>query len=176
MSNKVAIIGGGAAGLVAAIMASKGGAKVDLFEKNSKVARKILASGNGRCNISNTNLSTNDYFGSEPSFAKFALNEFGFSAFEKFCKSLGLMLEVKDDGRVYPLSNEAKSVALLFENEAKRVGVNFILDTTVKSIKKESEFFSVESEDSEFEGYKKVLICWEVKLTPLWVHHLSAEF
>jgi predicted Rossmann fold flavoprotein len=118
-----------------------------------------LASGNGRCNISNSFLSVDDYFGSDPSFVKFALNEFGFGAFEKFCKSLGLLLEIKDDGRAYPLSNEAKSVALLFEQEARLRGVNFILDVHVKEIKKVDDFFVIRAETDMYKDYSKVLIC-----------------
>ena len=71
--NKIAIIGAGAAGLMAAITASKKGNLVHLYEQNSKVAKKILASGNGRCNISNTHCSSQDYFGLNPSFSSFAL-------------------------------------------------------------------------------------------------------
>ena len=78
MKKEIAIIGGGASGVVAAILASKNGLKVTLFEKNAQIAKKILASGNGRCNISNTNLSNSCYFGQNPSFVNFALKEFDY--------------------------------------------------------------------------------------------------
>lgn len=134
--KKVAIIGGGASGLLCAIFCAKSGVSVDLFEQNNKCAKKILVSGNGRCNITNKNLSSNDYFSQNPSFVEFALKEFGFTQFEKFCHSIGLLLDVKEDGRVYPLSNEAKSVASLLITHAKNLGVNFHLDTKVTDIKK----------------------------------------
>lgn len=146
-NKKVAIIGGGASGLLCAIFCAKKNvhpkstssfltAHVDIFEQNSKCARKILVSGNGRCNITNKNLSSNDYFSQNPSFVEFALKEFGFSEFEKFCESIGLLLDIKDDGRAYPLSNEAKSVASLFTAYAKSIGVNFHTDTKITDIKK----------------------------------------
>ena len=134
--KKVAIIGGGASGLFSAILCAKGGCEVHLFEQNNRCAKKILVSGNGRCNISNKNLSQNDFFGENPAFVAFGLQEFGFEAFEKFVNSLGLMLETKEDGRAYPLSNEAKSVAKIFEEVAKILGVHFHLESKITDIKK----------------------------------------
>ena len=137
MKNKNnAVIGGAASGLVCAIFCAKNGIQVDLYEQNPKCAKKILVSGNGRCNITNTNLTCNDYFSQNPIFMDYALKEFGFKEFEKFCQSIGLLLDVKEDGRVYPLSNEAKSVASLLINYAKNLGVNFYTDTKITDIKK----------------------------------------
>ena len=135
-TKRTAIIGGGASGLICAIFCAKSGVHVDIFEQNQKCAKKILASGNGRCNITNTNLTCNDYFSQNPYFAEFALKQFGFREFEKFCEGIGLLLDVKDDGRVYPLSNEAKSVASLLTTQAKSLGVNFHTDTKITDIKK----------------------------------------
>jgi len=153
----VAIIGGGAAGLMAAITAAKAGVKVYLYEQNSDVGKKILASGNGRCNISNTSLSFNDYFGRHPSFVNFALKQFDFKTFEHFCESIGLLLEVKPDGRCYPLSNTAKSVQNSLKRYALYLGVKIITQTTVNSVKKVSEKFIVETSDKK-ESYDKLLI------------------
>ena len=133
--KKVAIIGAGASGLLASIFCAKNGTKVDIYEQNRKPAKKILVSGNGRCNISNTNLSHTDYFSQNPSFTRFALEEFGFKKFEKFCSEIGLLLNVLDDGRAYPLSNEAKSVAKIFEDYAHSLGVVFHNETKIESIK-----------------------------------------
>ena len=134
--KNIAIIGAGASGLLCAIFCAKNGLKVDLFEQNTKCAKKILVSGNGRCNISNTQLSSSDYFGQNPSFVEYALNQFGFKEFCKFTDSVGLLLDIKDDGRAYPLSNEAKSVVKIFEEYAKSLGVTFYTDTKVTDIKK----------------------------------------
>ncbi len=134
--KKVAIIGGGASGLLCAIFCARKSIHVDLFEQNSKCAKKILVSGNGRCNITNRDISPSDFFSDNPSFTEFALKEFGFKEFEKFCESIGLLLDVKDDGRAYPLSNEAKSVASLILNHSKNLGVNLHVDTKITDIKK----------------------------------------
>lgn len=123
--RKVAIIGAGASGLLCSIFCAKNGVSVDLFEQNEKCAKKILVSGNGRCNITNANISKYDFSSQNPDFVDFALNEFGFNEFVKFINSIGLILDVKEDGRAYPLSNEAKSVALLLQEYAKNLGVVF---------------------------------------------------
>ena len=134
--KKVAIIGAGASGLLCSIFCAKKGLHVDLYEQNNKAAKKILVSGNGRCNISNTSLHVEDYFSDNFNFVKDALDKFGFKDFEKFCTTIGLILDIKDDGRVYPLSNEAKSVASLLLNHAKNLGVTLHVDTKITDIKK----------------------------------------
>lgn len=142
--KKVAIIGGGASGLLCAIFCAKSGVDVDIFEQNAKCAKKILVSGNGRCNITNRDLSPDDYFSQNPSFVEYALKEFGFSEFQKFCESIGLLLDIKDDGRAYPLSNEAKSVASILLSYATSLGVNIHTDRKITDIKKLlSEYDSV---------------------------------
>jgi len=135
MAKTVAIIGGGASGLFSAILCAESGCEVTLFEQNNKLAKKILVSGNGRCNISNKNLSKDDYFGQNPSFVSYALEQFGFKKFQNYMESMGLLLDVKADGRAYPLSNEAKSVARLFEKRARELGVIIHFNAKISSIK-----------------------------------------
>jgi len=135
-NKKVAIIGAGASGLLCAIVCAKKSLHVEIFEQNTKPAKKILVSGNGRCNITNISTCQEDYFSDNPSFVKNALENFSFNEFEKFTSSIGLVLEVKDEGKVYPLSNEAKTVATLLENYAKNLGVIFHTDSKIRDIKK----------------------------------------
>jgi len=136
MAKTVAIIGGGASGLLCAIFCAKAGLHVTLYEQNTKPAKKILVSGNGRCNITNKNISANDFFSQNPSFVEYAINTFGFKEFEKFTASIGLLLHVTDDGRAYPLSNEAKSVAKIFQEYAHTLGVIFHTEHKITDIKK----------------------------------------
>ncbi len=131
----VAIIGGGASGLLCAIFCAKNALKVDLFEQNEKCAKKILVSGNGRCNITNANISVNDFSSNNLEFVTCVLKEFGFHEFVKFLNSIGLLLEVKEDGRAYPLSNEAKSVALLLQEYAKSLGISIHTNSKITEIK-----------------------------------------
>lgn len=133
-NKNIAIIGAGASGLFCAIECAKNGVSVDLYEQNSKPAKKILVSGNGRCNIANYSLDITDFFSQNPSFVEYAIKNFDFNAFEKYVNSLGLLLNVLEDGRVYPLSNEAKSVANIFVQTAQNFGVNIITDTKTTSL------------------------------------------
>ncbi len=157
---KIAIIGAGAAGIIAAITAKRLNKKlqIDLFDINNAIGKKILASGNGRCNISNTSAKVENFIGENPNFASYALKEFDFKAFEKFCKSIGLLLDIKETNKVYPLSNEAKSVVNLLENELENLGINLILETKVLDIEKKADKFIVKSETKEFKNYDKVVI------------------
>ncbi|MEA3228813.1 MAG: NAD(P)/FAD-dependent oxidoreductase [Campylobacterota bacterium] len=135
-NNKIAIVGAGASGLICAIFCAKAGLRVDIYEQNSKPAKKILVSGNGRCNISNIDATSNNYFTNNSVFIKEVLKQFNFEQFTKFTNSIGLLLDIKDDGRVYPLSNEAKSVVKIFEDYAKNLNVNFHLNEKIEDIDK----------------------------------------
>ncbi len=163
--NKVAIIGGGAAGLMAALTAAKAGADVTVYEHNKSVGKKILASGNGRCNIVNTTAYVNDYFGADPDFAAYALETMPFKSFEKFCHSIGLLLDSKDDGRCYPLSNEAKSVVIAFTGAAKEAGINILTEENVTLVHKENDHFVIET-DHKRDKYDKILIATGSEAAP----------
>ncbi len=157
---KIAIIGAGAAGIIAAITAKRlnKNLHIDLFDANKGIGKKILASGNGRCNISNSKVTSKNYIGENPDFTSFALKEFDFKAFEKFCKSIGLLLDIKPSGKVYPLSNEAKSVTNLLELALKELDVNIYLEAMIKDIEKVEDKFNIKTQDNEYKAYDKVVI------------------
>jgi hypothetical protein len=165
MSNKIAIIGGGASGLMAALFAARTGADVTVYEHNSGVGKKILASGNGRCNIINTTSSADDFAGNDPHFVTYALKQLNFTYFEKFCNSIGLILDTKEDGRCYPLSNEAKSVLIAFKSAVSESGVKILTDTKVTAITKDNSYFNVQTEQGK-QSYNKVLIATGSEAAP----------
>lgn len=165
MKQKIAIIGAGAAGLMAAIIAAREGANVTLYEHNQSVAKKILASGNGRCNIINTTATADDYFGTNADFATYALEQLPFSSFVTFCHSIGLLLDIKDDGRCYPLSNEAKSVLNALNSAVKNANVSILTDTNVTGLTKTKENFFVHCDDKKI-AYDKVLIATGSEAAP----------
>jgi len=118
----VAIIGGGAAGLSAAIAAARMGADVVVLEADSRVGRKILASGNGRCNLTNLSISPAAY--NQPEFVAPALTAYPYEAISVFFGSMGLLMTADDEGRVYPLTNAAGSVLDVLRMECARLGVD----------------------------------------------------
>lgn len=130
----VGIVGGGASGLVCAIEATRAGHAVTLFEKNSKVGRKILATGNGKCNISNENISLSSYHGEQIHRIKEVLKRFDAFTCKTFFAQLGLEMKEGEDGRLYPLSHQASSVVDLLLHEARTLGVTFHLQSEVTQI------------------------------------------
>ena len=167
IKKNIAVIGAGAAGLIAASIAKKDYINVDLYEKNALIGKKILISGNGRCNISNADISQNDYCGEDISFVKQPMENFGFRKLKKFCMDMGLLLDIKEDKRVYPLSNEAKSVVFAFENLLNELGVNIITNTAVSRIQKSNDvFFIYKNEGKINERYDSVLLSSGCRAAP----------
>ena len=147
----LAVIGGGASGLVAAISAARTAQKnnkkinISIYEANPRVGKKILVTGNGRCNITNTNISPNCYFGSKDLF--FGVYEhFDNNALIAFLEELGLKVKTDFAGRVYPLSNQAASVLDVLRYELLRLKINVVCDTKIVSLKKTARGFLLNDE------------------------------
>jgi predicted Rossmann fold flavoprotein len=146
LSNKnLIIIGGGAAGLVSAICRARAGQKVTLLEQNNKLGKKILVSGNGKCNIGNKYINQKRFHGENSAFIREVLDGYGFDVVEKFFRSIGLELVEDKDGKMFPMSLQASSVVELLEYEAKRVGVEIVCECGVTGIEKSSDMFTVET-------------------------------
>jgi predicted Rossmann fold flavoprotein len=134
MKQSIAIIGGGASALFAAINLAKRDFNVVVFEKNQKVGKKLLATGNGKCNITNKNLSLENFFSTNLQFIKYPIETFGFKEFLKFCDLIGLNLIVKENGKTYPASLQASSVVDILYYEALHLGVLFHFNSFIKEI------------------------------------------
>lgn len=133
-SHDVAIIGAGAAGMTAAITASQNGKRVILIEKNSQIGRKVLATGNGRCNLTNTHVNTDRYHGASPDFIQTVINHFDQHATMDFFRDLGLVMKEEENGRIFPRSNQASSVVEVMKHRLEANGVDVLLDAPVASI------------------------------------------
>ena len=155
--KKVAIIGAGAAGLTASIILARNNIKVDLFEQNTKNAKKILVSGNGHCNISNKSLSKSNYISENPKFVEAILKRFGYHELEHFMNSIGILFFAQEDGRVFPLSYEAKSVVTAYEEALSLLNVTIFNDCRIQSIQKE-RYFSLTCKAKTFEDYDMVIV------------------
>ena len=111
---KVLIIGGGASGMMAALSAAEDPAnRVTLLERQGRVGRKLLATGNGRCNLTNLGAGTARYHGAAPAFLRPSLERFGVQRTLDYFASLGLLTVAEESGRVYPLSDERARCAAL---------------------------------------------------------------
>ena len=140
--KKVGIIGAGASGLVCAIQAVSKDVSVVLFDKNSIVGKKLLATGNGRCNYWNCDQNLEHYHTSNPEFLSNIITSRVQKEVLDFFDSLGVVPSIRD-GYYYPYSNQASSIRDLLESYAKHVGVEFALDTEVLDVYKEDGKFVV---------------------------------
>lgn len=144
--TKVAVIGGGASGMCAAIelinhVTDKNALEVTVLEKMTRVGKKLLVTGNGRCNITNMNAENSGYRG-DTEFAKTALKRYTPESNIQFFNSLGLYTRTEEDGRVYPLSNQASSVLDALRFECERLGVKFVCDYRAVHVKEANTAFS----------------------------------
>ncbi len=139
--KKIAIIGGGASGMTAAITASRGNAIVTVFEINSVPGKKICATGNGKCNFTNDLLNVTRYRGGNTEFAKTAVSRFGVSETLKFFEEIGITPKKKGE-YVYPNSEEAKSVQKALMLTMESLGVETVFEK-VSEIKRTEKGFIV---------------------------------
>lgn len=109
MVHSVIIVGGGFSGLVIMNKFIESGVDFLLFEKNDRLGKKILATGNGRGNISNKDLSLNHYHGSNPSFCEYAIKTYDNRHIARFFEKMGIIL-TEENGRLYPLSKQANAI------------------------------------------------------------------
>lgn len=134
--SKVAVIGGGAAGMFAAIAAAGSGHRVELYEKNEKLGKKIYITGKGRCNLTN-NCDMDTLFDSVCSNRKFLYSAFyGFTNQDTidFFERCGLKTKTERGNRVFPVSDHASDVIRVLAEEMKRRKVNVCLETEVKGL------------------------------------------
>jgi predicted Rossmann fold flavoprotein len=119
----VAVIGGGPSGMMAAVASSKAGRKTVLLERMDRVGRKLLATGNGRCNLANQNLALDRFHGGSPDFARRVLSQFGLEETLAFFGSLGLDVKRDEAGRIFPATDQASAVLDLLRYEMRRLNV-----------------------------------------------------
>ena len=140
----IGIIGAGASGMVAAITASmQQDVEVLLFEKQQRVGKKLHATGNGRCNLSNINMGMEHYHGDEPDFAKFALENMNVEDTLKWFKGLGLFTMVDKFGKVYPYSEQANSVVDVLRLALNKPNIKLYTEFEVKRLKKWEKVFQL---------------------------------
>lgn len=119
MGREIAVVGGGPAGITAAIKAAEAGAFVTLYEGNDRVGKKILSTGNGRCNFSNERMGAQYYYGSGRELVEHILERFGADWTAAFFEELGMRIKSRD-GYLYPASDQASTVLDLLRYELTR--------------------------------------------------------
>lgn len=142
--SHVIVVGGGAAGMFAAIAAAKNGHQVTLYEKNEKLGKKIFITGKGRCNITNA-ADMEELFDAVVTNSKFLYSSFyGYTNQNviDFFEDAGVPVKIERGNRVFPISAHSSDVIRALEREMKKVGVKVCLNTEVKSVEAEKGKFN----------------------------------
>ena len=147
MKTEIAVIGGGASGLMAAITAKKSGKEVIILERKDRILKKVLITGNGRCNITNVNANISNYFGKNISSVENILNKFTPQNTMDFFNELGIVCNEENRGKVYPLSGQASSVVDALRFEAEKLGIKIETEFYVRKIEKDGFKFKIYSEE-----------------------------
>lgn len=156
----VIVIGGGASGLMAAITAAEDKSRrVILLERQQRIGRKLLATGNGRCNLTNTGASLENYHGEQEGFAAPALEKFGSAQALDFFHGLGLLTVAEQGGRVYPLSDSANSVLDLLRFALDRAGVELRCACPARAIERRSNGYAVVTDTERLEADYVIVAC-----------------
>ena len=141
----IAIIGGGASGMAAALAAAEDpGNRVVLLERQARLGRKLQATGNGRCNLSNLHAGQEGYHGDTPGFSRFALTQFPPERTLEWFGALGLYAVAEESGRVYPYSDQANSVVDVLRFALEKPNIRLELGCEVEKIRKTAKGFRLE--------------------------------
>lgn len=154
--RRVLIAGGGASGLMAAVSAARAGAAVTVLEHNRQVGKKLLATGNGRCNLTNVDQEISHYRGGEEGFAEDVLGAFDIYDTLRLFTELGVFTRNRN-GYLYPYSDQASSVVDALRMEAEHRKVRLALNTQIQSISHKDGVFHVQTEGWEYEGEALIL-------------------
>ena len=154
------IIGGGASGMAAALAAAENPhVEVILLERQARLGRKLQATGNGRCNLTNLHALGGGYHGEEPGFSRDALEAFDPEKTLEWFRSLGLFTVAEPSGRVYPYSDQANSVLDVLRFALEKPNIRVITGFEVSRVKKTAQGFCVENGEDSILCDKLIIAC-----------------
>ena len=154
--KRVIVIGGGASGLVAAIEAARSGNNVIILERSSSCGKKILVTGNGKCNYFNEDMDSSHYDSYNKSLIENIINDKNKKMVLEFFDSIGIIPNIKD-GYYYPHSNQAVTILNALMLEIKRLGVRFNCDTKVLKIRKDNSGFVIDTNNGSYDCDKVIM-------------------
>lgn len=146
LNRRIIIAGGGASGLTAAIAAARAGAEVTVLEHTDRVGKKLLSTGNGRCNLTNLAMKPEFYRCSQEQFPMQILGQYSVRDTLSFFQELGIMIKNRN-GYIYPNSEQASAVLDTLRMEAERLGVRMLCNCHVKSVVRCSRRLEVQTDD-----------------------------
>ena len=156
----IGIIGAGASGMAAALAAAENpDAQVILMERQARVGKKLSATGNGRCNLTNLHALEGGYHGDDMAFAEPALKAFDVNQTLEWFSEMGLYTVAEDSGRVYPYSDQANSVVDILRFALEKENIQLLTGCEVTKVKKQDGGFRVESAEETFFVDKLIVAC-----------------
>lgn len=164
--HDVIVIGGGPAGITAAIFAKRSGRSVLLLEKMPKLGKKLLITGAGRCNLLNETLDPSFYKPEARALVGAVLKRFGKETILAFLKELGLHVYTDDTGRIFPVTNQAASALGVLELELSRLKVPIMLNSPIKDIQSSADGFEVFTGKGERFSAKELVLAGGGKSYP----------
>lgn len=155
--QNVIIIGGGASGMMAAINASRNHNKVKLIERNNRVGKKLIATGNGRCNLTNINTKRKDFYGNDTTIVDKVMQNFSVKDTINFFENLGISCKEEEKGKIFPNSDQASSVVDLMRYEMEKLGVEEITGEICLDISKKDGKFIVKTSKNKYTSDKVII-------------------
>lgn len=155
-NRQVIIVGGGASGLVAAIAAAREGASVTIVEQKKRLGKKILSTGNGRCNLTNAHMDICCFRGDDTAIVEDVLNTFGYEESASFFEELGVILKERQ-GYIYPISDQAATITDVLCMEIERLQVKVLLEQSVKKITRDKEEYVIHTGEKVLRGHAVIL-------------------
>ncbi|MDP3920950.1 MAG: aminoacetone oxidase family FAD-binding enzyme [Candidatus Omnitrophota bacterium] len=162
----VAVVGGGAAGIMSAICLARVGCPVVLCERLDQLGKKVLASGGGRCNFSNVSLDPSFFHEEDRPFVEGVLNRFGKKEIDEFFRELGLWSYAGEDGRMFPISNRSATVMDVLKDELERLKIQIEYGFDADVIQKSQNGFELRSKSGKKIFAEKVVLCAGGKTYP----------
>ncbi|MBU3201876.1 NAD(P)/FAD-dependent oxidoreductase [Clostridium estertheticum] len=166
MKHTLIIVGGGASGLTAALIAKDFGIDVAIIEGSDRIGKKILTTGNGRCNISNDNINNDRYHSDNPGFFADTLNSFSAADTIDFFASLGIPLVTVDGGKIFPMSMQASSVLDILRFALDEKNIPVYTNTKAKEITKTKKGFKIYSSDNSIYECDRLILAAGGKCAP----------
>ena len=156
--RKIAIIGAGMSGMIAAIYAAQNHLQVVIFERLDRVGKKLLLTGNGKCNLSNESITTDNYITDSPKVLNSILTSFSREQEEQLFQNLGILTKVKN-GCIYPVSNQASTVLDALRIRMKELSIEVKTESMITKITKKDDTYSLCDEFNKiYSGFSELLI------------------
>jgi hypothetical protein len=153
----VIVVGGGSAGMTAAVAAARAGAPVVLLERMPRVGKKLLATGNGRCNLANAHPDPGRFHGEDPAFARAALDSFGLRETLRFFSELGIAAREEEGGKIFPRSGQASAVLDVLRHELSRLEVQIHCESAISRLERHGGLWHARTPAGTHEGAAVVL-------------------